>query len=152
MKGLLYKKHTIFIADDDNDDVYFVKSAIEELDLEIQLRHFENGKQLLQGLNNAEGQLPNFVLMDLNMPVMDGKETLRAIRQSARYNDLPVIIFSTSSDASEKNLCYAYGATNYITKPYHYKLYVDILRKLEQEWIDEVAHQEAGEGHTKRAS
>jgi CheY-like chemotaxis protein len=133
---LLYKQPSIFIADDDPDDVYFVQTAIQELDSQIQLRHFVNGKMLLEELNRPDGNLPNLVIMDLNMPVMDGKETLKVIRQSPLFNDLPVIILSTSNYMSERNLCYDYGATSYFTKPYHYARYLEIMRKLKQEWID----------------
>ena len=133
---LLYKHPSIFIADDDPDDVYFVQTAILELDNQIQLKHFLNGKLLIDELQRCDGNLPNFVLMDLNMPVMDGKEALKVIRQTPDFNDLPVVILSTSNYISERNLCYDYGATGYFTKPYKYSRYLDMMRKLKQEWID----------------
>lgn len=140
-EGLLYRQPVIFIADDDPDDVYFVRSAIAELDGQIELRHFLNGRLLMQELNKCEN-LPNLILMDLNMPVMDGKETLKMIRQSPIYNDLPVVILSTSNLVSEKSICYKFGATNYFTKPYQYARYLEIMTKLKHDWIDHEVVQE----------
>jgi CheY-like chemotaxis protein len=120
--------------------VYFVRTALEELDTQINLKHFVNGRQLLQELNNSKESLPNIVLMDLNMPVMDGKETLMSIRQCPTFNDLPVIILTTSKNIAEKNMCFEYGATNYITKPNNYSRYLEIIKKLKSEWIDESAY------------
>lgn len=135
---LLYKKPSVFIADDDEDDVYFVRTAIKELNSEIELKHFSNGKQLLQALKNPKSVLPNFVLLDLNMPILDGRETLRMIRKHLALQDLPVIILSTSNYGHEKELCYEFGANNYYTKPYNYSKYLEMIRNLKKEWIDRV--------------
>src|SRR5690349_7944485 len=93
---LLYRQPSIFIADDDEDDVSFVKTAVDELNSNIDLKHFGNGKQLLQSLHNNYSQLPSFVLLDLNMPILDGRQTLKLIRQNRRLKDLPVIVLTTS--------------------------------------------------------
>jgi two-component system response regulator len=138
MTGEHIEKHpTIFIADDDDDDVYFVRSALRELDKDIDLKHFKNGKTLLVGLNTCLS-LPNFVILDLNMPVLDGRETLRQIRKTINANDLPVIILSTSNHNHEKEVCFEYGANSYFTKPYSYNMYLEIIKKLKTKWIDRV--------------
>jgi CheY-like chemotaxis protein len=132
------KKPSIFLADDDEDDVYFVKTAISELNAEIELKHFRNGRELLQALKNPMTALPDFVLLDLNMPVLDGRETLRLIRNQNSCADLPVIIFSTSNHMHEKEICYEFGANDYYTKPCNYPKYLEIIQSLKKEWIDKV--------------
>src|SRR5688500_5984513 len=102
---LLYKKPSIYIADDDEDDVYFVRAAVKELDSEIGIKHFLNGQLLLRELGNVQEEKPNFILLDLNMPILDGRETLRKIRQEL-HQDIPVIILSTSNHAHEKEICF----------------------------------------------
>jgi CheY-like chemotaxis protein len=136
--GSSIEKHPmIFIADDDDDDVYFVRTALRELDKDIILKHFKNGKTLLQGLSSCL-ELPNLIILDLNMPVLDGRETLRQIRKTKSVNDLPVIVLSTSNHSHEKDICFEYGANGYHTKPYSYSMYLEIIKKLKTKWIDRV--------------
>jgi CheY-like chemotaxis protein len=135
---ILHRHPIVFIADDDDDDLYFVRKAVEELNAGIELKHFSNGVQLLQGLKDSVKSLPNFVLLDLNMPILDGRETLRMIRKNSGFNDLPVIIFSTSNHDHERDICFEYGASSYFSKPCNYPNYLEIMRKLKVRWIDKV--------------
>ena len=129
----------VFIADDDADDVFFVRSAIDQLKADIRIRHFLNGKQLIETLNDPNEELPDLVLLDLNMPILDGKETLRILRKNEALCDMPIIILSTSTHTFERELCLGYGANNFITKPYSFSLYLQIFRRLKREVLDAVA-------------
>jgi CheY-like chemotaxis protein len=135
---LSHKRPSIYIADDDSDDVFFVERALRQLDLDISLRHFMNGRELIRELNESGHDLPNLVVLDLNMPIMDGKETLKSIRQNDDLNTLPVIILSTSNFSSEKEECIISGANNYYVKPYSFARYIEIFRQLKAEWIDTI--------------
>ena len=132
----LPKQPLVFIADDDNDDVFFVRSAIEQLKSDIRVRHFLNGKQLIDALNDPSEEFPDLVLLDLNMPILDGKETLRILRRNEALHDLPIVMLSTSTHTFERELCLGYGANNYITKPYSFSLYLQIFRRLKHEVLD----------------
>ena len=134
----LHKRPSIYIADDDSDDVFFVERAIRQLDLDISLRHFINGRDLLRELESQNGALPSVIVLDLNMPIMDGKETLRNIRRNDELNGLPVVILSTSTYSGEKEECLISGANNYYTKPYSFARYLEIFRQVKAEWIDSV--------------
>jgi CheY-like chemotaxis protein len=136
---LLNRKPLIFIVDDDEDDLYFIKSAISNTIPESIIKSFLNGKQLLDHLNKLKNVLPSFILLDLNMPVLNGKETLRQIRQNNMMSDMPVVIFSTSNNAKEKSLCFEYGASNYFCKPACIDDYNDIVLKLKLEYIERTA-------------
>ena len=133
---LLERQPLVFIADDDADDVFFVRSAIEQLKANIVVRHFLNGKQLIDALNDPSVEQPDMVLLDLNMPILDGKETLRTLRRNEMLSDLPIIMLSTSTHSFERELCLGYGANNYITKPYSFSLYLQIFRRLKREILD----------------
>src|SRR5881394_1448454 len=85
----------IFIADDDEDDVSFIASALKEIKEPAMLRHFVNGRELLAELSH--GHLPALVILDLNMPVLDGRSTLKQIRNQPLYDEIPVIVLSTSN-------------------------------------------------------
>ena len=133
---ILNRQPLVFIADDDADDVFFVRSAIDQLKSDIRVRHFLNGKQLIETLNDPTQELPDLVLLDLNMPILDGKETLRILRKNETLRDLPIIILSTSTHTFERELCLGYGANNFITKPYSFSLYLQIFRRLKREVLD----------------
>src|SRR4051812_26788624 len=90
------KPPVIFIADDDEDDVSFVKAAFDELKAHISLRHFYNGKQLLQELSRT-AEAPDLFILDLNMPILDGRETLKQIRDNVLFVQIPIVILSTSN-------------------------------------------------------
>jgi len=137
MIELQHNKHPlVFIADDDEDDVQFVRNALGEVDQEIEIRHFKNGIELMQGLIKANRHLPSIILLDLNMRVLDGRETLKMIRKNSGYDHLPIVMLSTSSQRDEKESCSQLGADKYFTKPWSYPMYLDIARQLKSEWLD----------------
>ena len=124
----------VYLVDDDKDDIYFIKRAFSELDPQLQIKSFLNGEQLINALRDEKNETPAFVLLDLNMPVLDGRETLRLVREEFGYS-LSVIVFTTSNHQHEKELCYEYGANAFYTKPVSYSLYLEMLRNLREEYI-----------------
>lgn len=103
----------ILIADDDPDDrELMVEAAAGHADVES----VANGDQLMKSLSRSQ-TLPDFVLLDLNMPEKGGKECLQEIRSQERLKDLPVIIYSTSSSKKDIEDTFEMGANLYITKP-----------------------------------
>jgi len=135
----LEKPPLIFVVDDDEDDLFFIKSAIINNLPNSIVKCYRNGKQLMEGLNKTNCKLPCFILMDLNMPVLSGKEALKLIRQNKLMNNMPVIILSTGNNPSEISLLYKIGANNYFCKPAHIGLYDEIICCLKREYIDKVA-------------
>jgi DNA-binding response OmpR family regulator len=132
------KLPVIFIADDDDDDVSFLKSALKEVNTNVQLLHFYNGRQLMNELSNS-ASAPDLIILDLNMPVLDGRETLKQIRKCEKFRRLPVIILSTSTQPNEKTRCIIMGADEYFPKPYNYSNYIEIVRNLKRRWLNQVA-------------
>ena len=113
----------ILLADDDADDKMIIKDAIQLVSNDDVIYFTENGEQTLQILNENydQGELPCLVVLDLNMPRMNGTETLRHIKNDERFKDIPVIIYSTSINPLEKEKCLLLGAHSYITKPISFK-------------------------------
>jgi CheY-like chemotaxis protein len=109
----------ILVVDDDPEDRAIIKEALEMIhDGEI-IMFAENGEQALDVLDECftSNRLPCLVVLDLNMPKMNGTETLRSIKKSEAFKHIPVIIYSTSVNPAEKDRCLQLGALDYIAKP-----------------------------------
>ena len=114
-------KHTILYAEDDADDLYMVNQAFQQFDSSIRLIHALNGFEALKYLGDLKeaDMTPCLVILDVNMPGMDGKETLIRIKQSDDYKNIPVILFTTSSSDGDQAFARKWGAY-FITKPVMY--------------------------------
>ena len=114
-------KHTILYAEDDLDDLFIVKQAFELYDGDINIIHASNGFETLQHMADLEGKqrLPCLIVLDINMPGMDGRETLIQLKQHERFKKIPVVLFTTSSSSLDKAFAEKWGA-KFITKPLVY--------------------------------
>src|SRR5918993_1767230 len=114
---------TILLADDDAEDRAILKEAIEDISKETTLRVAENGEELLDLLDHEyhSGNVAVLIILDLNMPRLNGTETLSRLKSNHLYKDIPVVIYSTSINPLEKEKCMLLGAHSYITKPISYK-------------------------------
>lgn len=111
-------KHTILYAEDDLDDLFMIRQAFEQFDGSTQLLHAGNGYEALEYLSKskAEKRLPCLVILDVNMPGMNGREALMHIRQSDDFRNIPVVLFTTSSSELDKAFAKKWGA-QFVTKP-----------------------------------
>lgn len=119
-KYLPPKKSLVLYADDDADDRLFVREAFDEYSHSVDLITFRNGIELLDYVNtmHPSDPLPCLVILDVNMPPRDGKEILRELRNKPLFEDIPVVLFSTSTLPSEIEFAKSMGA-GFITKPLH---------------------------------
>jgi CheY-like chemotaxis protein len=106
----------ILLAEDDEDDQEFIKVAFQKASLNYHLDIAENGQQVLEYLVSQQ-HLPCLIILDLNMPVMDGFETLEALNQKSEFKEIPIVILTTSNSESDKKRCFSKGATDYLVKP-----------------------------------
>lgn len=122
-------KHTIVYAEDDLDDLFIVKQAFEQHD-HIKIVHAPDGKKALHTLERMldEHLFPCLVILDINMPVMNGKEALSAIRKHPQLSRLPVVLFTTSNSPADAAFADSLSAT-LITKPLEYSDLENIARK-----------------------
>lgn len=109
----------ILYADDDIDDRFILKSLIGQIDNNLDLVCVANGFEAVTYLDALSmEELPCFILLDINMPKMDGFVTLQFLKRSDRYRSIPVILYSTSSDRHDVNKADSLGAERMITKPF----------------------------------
>lgn len=109
----------ILLVDDDPEDRMIIQDALQQMQAADTVRFEENGERALTALDKwyKEGSKPGLVVLDLNMPKMNGPQTLRALKNDERFKNIPVIIYSTSINRLEKEQCMLLGAHSYITKP-----------------------------------
>ncbi len=130
----------ILIAEDDADDRFLMQKALDESGEDMKFEFVENGVELLEHLNNikadsSKNKYPKFILLDLNMPKMDGREVLKNIKTNADYKKIPVIIFSTTKNQIEVKRCYDLGANTYIVKPANFDLLVETIQHIRTYWF-----------------
>jgi len=114
----------LLLADDDEDDFFIIRQAFEELGRPYDLQHVRDGKELLDYLSANSGagrQIPDLILLDINMPLINGFQALEIIRKTEAYAQVPVFIYTTSIDHEEKRRCMELGANAFFTKAYTYK-------------------------------
>lgn len=132
---------TLFYAEDDQDDVFLFKSVLDEINVEHELVVAGNGQILMDYLYNPP-PTPHLIFMDLNMPVKNGMDSLREIRENNQFGKIPVIILSTSSDERSIQEAGIYGADLYIVKPESYsKLREFVGACLKIDWFTERSRQ-----------
>lgn len=115
-------KHIVVYADDDLDDIELVEDAFKQFARDVQVIPFGDGSQILSYLHSLSDAdpLPCLVILDINMPVLNGKDTLLRLRQMERYAGVPVVLFSTSSLAADKQFA-EHNKAGFITKPLGYE-------------------------------
>ncbi len=107
----------VLLADDDKDDCLLFKEALEELPLITSLTMVNDGDQLMKSLLQNTRQLPHVLFLDVNMPRKNGFECLAEIMLNDRLKNLPVILYSTSSEQVVTDRLYQNGARHFIRKP-----------------------------------
>lgn len=133
----------ILLADDDEDDRLLVCEAIAEAGVPGEVRSVPDGDGLLAYLRRAApyaeaggAPRPGVVLLDLNMPGLDGREALRRIRADPSFSALPVVVLTTSRAPEDVARAYALGANTVITKPATFAGMVEAMRVVSRYWFE----------------
>lgn len=125
----------ILAIDDDPDDVAFLRLAIDRSDLPIEVTHLEGGAAAVDYLtSHPRDTVPRLVLLDLNMPGMDGFETLTRIRAADELPGTVVIMFSASARPTEIERAYQLGANSYIPKPAMISEWLETVAAIHTHW------------------
>jgi CheY-like chemotaxis protein len=117
----------ILFVDDDTDDKEIFLEAINSINSEIECESATNGEEALIKLDTLP-ELPDYIFLDINMPVMDGKSFLMAIRKNSKLKNIPVVIYSTTEDKEEIKSFQSLGAA-YIGKPTSFEILKKSLSK-----------------------
>lgn len=133
----------ILMAEDDADDRLLAQEAMHESRVLNELHFVEDGVQLLNYLRgNGEFAdrerypMPGLILLDLNMPKMDGREALAEIKADNRLRRIPIVILTTSKAEEDMVKGYDLGAASYITKPVTFDALVELMRTLGKYWVE----------------
>jgi len=112
------KSRYVIFADDDADDLELITGFFKQYNREINVLEFKDGKEVLKFLDDfaLNANAPMLIILDINMPRMNGKETLMAIRQHPNYQHIPVMLYSTSNDSRDKLFCQKFNAS-WVNKP-----------------------------------
>jgi CheY-like chemotaxis protein len=122
----------VLCVDDDPDDRELIRNAIFQVDPSYSVANATNGKEALQYLIRAlDTELPCLIILDLNMPVMDGKQTLVEIKKNKKLDVVPVVVFSTSSHPADVQFCQLHGV-ELVTKPANFKQITNEAERLLQ--------------------
>lgn len=122
------KEFTCFLIDDDADDQEIFLSVLEQVDPSIRCYTAANGQEAIHKLKTEEIR-PDLIFLDLNMPLMNGKQFLKACTTVAGCKDIPVIILTTSSDKSSIEETKQLGAKDYITKPDKFSAWGTVIKE-----------------------
>ncbi|WP_046368597.1 response regulator [Flavihumibacter petaseus] len=123
----------VFLGEDDLDDQDFFKEAFESLDHDYEVSCFTNGKVLLEYLQRLDdSQLPSLIVLDYNLPLMNGSEILKMLAETNRYHKIPKLIWSTSSSPAFRKSCLENGAADYLVKPSDVDGLVRIGKKMKE--------------------
>jgi CheY-like chemotaxis protein len=132
----------ILFADDDKDDQLLVKDAFEDNRLANDLYFVDDGQELMDYLHRkgkySDPQLspkPDLILLDLNMPKIDGRQALKEIKKDNMLKRIPIVILTTSKAEEDIVRSYNLGVNSYITKPVTLEGMVDTIKTLEQYWF-----------------
>ncbi|KAA6439794.1 response regulator [Dyadobacter flavalbus] len=125
---------TVFLCDDDPDDRFLISNALMEVAPEISIVEAEDGQQLLDVIKNY-GQSTSLFLLDMNMPRMNGLETIAQIRATPGLSDIPAIMFSTSSDTQLIKRAISAGVNHYIRKPDTFEGFIEMAQFVRRSYL-----------------
>src|SRR5688572_20504236 len=121
----------ILLGEDDADDEELLKEVFTSIDNSFSMRFANNGRKLVTHLEQLpDNVLPCLIILDYNMPELNGAEILKSLKSEARYDSIPKIIWSTSGSETYKRLCLELGACEYIIKPSSFKELTDVARHM----------------------
>ena len=120
----------IFLADDDEDDQFMFQEALKEIRLPTSLVTANDGEQLMAALRISNGNLPDVLFLDLNMPRKNGFQCLREIKEDNKLRALRTVIFSTTSEPDVIQQLYKIGADHYIKKPTEFNELKKIIERV----------------------
>lgn len=124
----------ILLVEDDKVDIMTVMRALKEIRVTNPVVNKENGEDALAYLRDPGGQKPCIILLDLNMPVMNGIEFLQVVKQDSELRRIPVVVLTTSEEQQDKVNSFDLGVAGYMAKPVDYRQFVDVMRSIDAYW------------------
>jgi len=137
LEGL--KPANVLLVEDNEDDVELTLEALNNSKLQVKIHVVSDGISAMTFLRRegeyAGAQRPDLILLDLNLPRMDGREVLKEIKEDPELTDIPVVILTTSEDEEDILKAYLLHANCYITKPIDFSQFANIVTQIEGFWL-----------------
>lgn len=124
----------ILLVEDDQVDVMTVIRALKEVGVGNPVVCVENGEAALAHLRDPACERPCIILLDLNMPIMNGVEFLQAAKRDDALRGIPVVVLTTSAEQRDKARSFDCGAAGYMAKPVDYRRFVEVVRSIDRYW------------------
>lgn len=138
-----HKPSSILLVEDSEDDYEATIRAFKKADMRHPVAWCKSGQEALDFLRQEgnykkeiKEQHPDLVLLDLNMPGMDGRKTLQLIKEDSELKKIPVVVLTTSGDERDIETCYRMGANTYVQKPVNFDGLIEAIRGLKAYWFD----------------
>lgn len=129
----------ILLVEDNEGDIVLTLEAFNDVKLKNTISVVRDGEEALQYLHQQGPYMsatpPDFILLDINLPKMDGKEVLTYIKNHDKFKSIPVVMLTTSSSEKDVAESYASFANCYITKPVDFEKFIQVIRSIEEFWI-----------------
>ncbi|HNS21273.1 MAG TPA: response regulator [Sedimentisphaerales bacterium] len=138
----------VLLVEDDSIDAMTVQRAFRDLKVANPLKRATNGEEALAYLKDAANDRPCVILLDLNMPKMNGTEFLRVAKADPALRKIPVIVLTTSSEERDVVESFRHSVAGYIIKPVDYRNFVEAIRTIDVYWtLSELPHEKAEDAH-----
>ncbi len=129
------KKHSILLVEDDRVDVMAVKRSLKKNDIENPLHVAGNGEEALVFLGDPSHAKPGLILLDLNMPKMNGLDFLKVIKNDSDLKKIPVVILTTSKNDEDRLESFNLSVAGYMVKPAIHNQLVEVLKTIHTYWM-----------------
>ncbi|MEH2042221.1 response regulator [Nostoc sp.] len=133
----------LLIVEDSNEDFEVLQRFLKRSSIAVPIQRCINGEQALAFLYRTGSYVeresaprPGLILLDLNLPGTDGREVLRRIKQDDNLNMIPVVVFTTSNNPKDIEVCYRYGVNSYIVKPINFAQLKRDIQMLVEYWFE----------------
>ncbi|GAB1718783.1 MAG: response regulator [Nitrosospira sp.] len=124
----------ILLVEDDQVDTMTVMRALKEIHVTNPLVHLENGEDAVNYLRDPQKEKPCIILLDLNMPIMNGIEFLQVVKNDSKVRCIPVVVLTTSEEQQDKVNSFNLGVAGYMAKPVDYRQFVEVMRSIDAYW------------------
>jgi CheY-like chemotaxis protein len=124
----------ILLVEDDQVDIMTVLRALKEIKVTNPVVNRENGEEALNYLRDPGSEKPCIILLDLNMPVMNGIEFLQVVKHDSALKRIPVVVLTTSEEQQDKVNSFDLGVAGYMAKPVDYRQFVEVMRSIDAYW------------------
>ena len=133
----------ILLVEDSADDYEATIRAFKKANLHNPVTWCSSGRDAIDFLkgedaykDTSDAEKPGLILLDLNMPGLDGRKTLQLIKENEKLKRIPIIILTTSSDERDVEVCYQLGANTYVQKPVSFEGLIEAIKRIKEYWFE----------------